>query len=108
MPSAGRFVIDPKKAGETVLVSPNFISALQASETISTAVCTATVFSGTDTNPGAIISGSASFTDPGTVVTQLVTGGVLGCVYEFLCTITTSLGQTLEMSGYLAIVPDLP
>jgi hypothetical protein len=106
MPSAGRFVIDPKKLGETVQLSPNFISSLQASETLSGAVCTATVFSGNDASPQAIISGSPTIN--GTIVNQLVTGGVLGCVYEFLCTVTTTLGQTLQMSGFLAVIPDLP
>jgi hypothetical protein len=104
--TAGRTIYPPKKLAETVQLAPNFISALQASETIATAVCTASVFSGTDPNPAAIISGAAAIN--GTIVTQLVTGGVLGCVYEFLCTVTTSLGQTLGMSGFLAIAPDLP
>ena len=35
------------------------------------------------------------------------TAGVLGVIYELLCIVTTSLGQTLEISAYLAIIPDL-
>jgi hypothetical protein len=31
----------------------------------------------------------------------------LGVTYELLCTITTSASQTLQLSAYLAVVPDL-
>jgi hypothetical protein len=37
----------------------------------------------------------------------LLTGGTLGVVYQLLCTITTSNGQTLVKAGYLAVVPNL-
>jgi hypothetical protein len=43
----------------------------------------------------------------GTVVSQLVTGGVLGTIYEILAAASTSLGQTIELSAYLAVIPDL-
>lgn len=102
-----RVTIPSKFLGDSPIISPwDFISLLKASETISTATVTATVYSGTDASPNAIISGAASFS--GTVVSQKVTGGVLGVIYELLCTITTSLGQTLQMSGYFTINPDLP
>jgi hypothetical protein len=44
----------------------------------------------------------------GTIVDQMVTGGVLGTIYELLAKATTSLGQVLELPGFLAVVPDLP
>ena len=80
-------------------------SDLLGSETISTQTVTATVYSGTDSNPSAIISGSAS--KSGSIVTQLITGGVAGVIYDVTWAITTSGGQTLKKSGYLAVVPDL-
>lgn len=94
-----------KLLGETVILPFDFTSRLAAAETISTKVVTATVYSGTDSSPSSIINGSA--TSSGQIASQSITAGTLGVVYELLCTITTSLGQTLQLSGYLAIVPDL-
>ena len=102
-----RVVLPSKRVGETILLSQfNFLSNLQISETISSATVTCTVYTGVDSSPSAVISGSASIATP--VVSQLVTGGVLGVIYEILCTVVTSLGQTLPLVGYLAIIPDLP
>ena len=93
-----------KLSGETQNLVFDFTSRLAATETISTKVVTATVYSGTDASPSAIISGSA--TSSGQKVTQSVTAGTLGVTYLLLCTITTSLSQTLQLSGYLTIIPN--
>jgi hypothetical protein len=95
----------PKKVGETAPVTFDFTSQMGVSETVSTQVVAATVYSGVDASPSAIISGSASAS--GKVVSQAITAGVSGCVYQLVCTITTSLSQTLQQSSYLAVVPDL-
>lgn len=104
--TSSRIITDSKKSGATVNLVFDFISLLAAAETISTQVTTCTVYTGVDASPSAVISGAAG--SSGTQVTQKVTGGVLGVIYELLCTITTSLGQTLQLSAYLAIIPDLP
>lgn len=101
--SGGRTIFPPKKQGETVILTFDFISQLPAGVTISTQVVSAAVWSGVDANPSAVISGAASAS--GTKVTQKVTAGVAGCVYALLCTITTSDAQTLQMSAYLAVLP---
>ena len=109
---SNRVQIPSKKLGETPILgangnSPfNFISLLAPTETLSTATVTATVYSGLDPSPSSLVSGSASIV--GQQVQQKVTGGVLGVIYELLCTVTTSLGQTLELCGYMAVIPDLP
>jgi hypothetical protein len=92
--------------GETKLVPFNFSSDLASGETISTKAVTATVYSGTDASPSAVISGSA--TSSGAIVTQKVIGQTLGVIYELLCEITTSLGQTLRQVGLLAVIPREP
>lgn len=94
-----------KKVGETANVTFNFAASLAASETISTQTVTATVYSGVDASPSALISGAA--TASGVVVTQKLTLGVSGVIYQLLCSITTSLGQTLQQSSYFAVVPAL-
>jgi hypothetical protein len=100
-----RVVIPSKFLGESPNVKFDFTSSLAPTETISTQVCTATVYSGTDSSPQSIIAGAASAS--GQVVTQRVIGGVVGVIYELKCTITTSLGQTLQLVGYLPVLPDL-
>jgi hypothetical protein len=82
----------------------DFTSLLAVGETLSGATVTATVYTGTDANPAAIVDGAATVTTP--YVKQLITGGVVGCIYMLLCKATTSLGQTLELFGLLAIIPD--
>lgn len=100
---------EPLLDGAVKKVTFDFLGDLAIGETLSTAAVTASVFSGTDASPSSLVSGSASIS--GTVVTQLLSalaGGVLGVVYELLCTVTTSAGQTLKQAGYLSVVPDLP
>jgi hypothetical protein len=104
-----RITLAPKHLSDTCYPSQpfDFISSLQPGETISTQVVAVSVYTGTDSNPSALISGSAAIQNV-TQVWQRLTGGVLGVIYELLCTITTSLGQTLTLSAYLAVIPDLP
>lgn len=85
--------------------SANFISSLQVAETITTASVSASVYSGNDPTPSAILSGSPTIS--GTTISQLVTGGVLGTIYELLYTANTSLAQSIQISAYLAVIPDL-
>lgn len=103
---SGRADLPSKLAGETKVFTFDFSSSLSTGETISTQVVTASVYSGSDAAPSSLISGLA--TASGAVVSQKITGGTLGVIYELLCTITTSLGQTLLLSGYTAVVPEVP
>lgn len=100
-----RVVLEAKRVGETRSYSFDFTSALTTTETISTKSVAATVYSGTDASPSSIISGSASST--GAAVTQKVTGGTSGVIYQLVCTITTSAGQTLQLVAFLAVIPDI-
>lgn len=95
----------PKLVGETFLAKFDFASRLDVGVTISTAVVTCTVYSGTDASPSSMISGADSTS--GTIITQAITGGTLGVVYYLLCTITTSDSQTLLAAGFLAVVPNV-
>lgn len=93
-----------KRAGETRLLAFDFAPLLASGETLSTQSVAATVYTGTDASPSAIISGSASAS--GSVVSQKVTAGTAGNIYNLVCTVTTSAGQTLKLAGVLAILPD--
>jgi len=97
-----RQIIEGKQSGETVTIPFSFLSHLATGETISSASTTATVYSGTDASPSAIISGAASIS--GSTVSQKITAGTEGVTYLLLCSATTSTGQILKISGYLVIV----
>ncbi len=100
-----RIVLDPKQAGETRNVTFDFTSRLAVSETISTKTVTASVYAGTDASASAIVNGSA--TSAGTIVTQSITAGTVGVTYELKCQITTSGNQTLNITAYFVVIPDL-
>ena len=100
-----RIITDPKLAGETKSLVFDFLSQLAVGETISTKAVVATVFSGTDATPSTVINGAAS--SSGSQVTQSVTAGTEGVLYKLVCTITTSLSKTLQLSTFMAVVPDL-
>ncbi len=98
-----KIILEAKRAAETRNEVFDFTSRLAAGETLSTATVTATVYSGTDASPSAVISGSASIS--GAKVTQKITAGTLGVMYLLSCSVTTSAGQTLLLEGILPIVP---
>jgi hypothetical protein len=95
-----------RRAGETVLLPFNFSSELASGETISAQTVTAAVYSGTDANPAALISGAATVS--GAIVTQKVLPLTAGVIYELLCQATTSLGQVLRQVGLFAVIPGEP
>ena len=96
-------VFEGKRAGEIRTLTFDFANLLATAETISTQSVAATVYTGTDA-PSGVISGSASVVN--SIVSQKVTGGTAGNIYNLICTITTSAGQTLKISGLLAILPE--
>lgn len=100
-----RIIFEGKLLGETVTETFDFTSRLAPTETISSAVVTAAVYSGTDASPSSIVSGSTTIS--GQKVTQKITAGTLGVTYKLLCTIVTSTSQTLQLSGFLVIITDL-
>lgn len=101
----GRTVQQPKRQGEVKLYSWDFSSLLATSETISSQSVSASVYSGTDSSPSLIINGAATVS--GNIVSQSITAGVVGVVYQLKCQITTSLSQTLQLVSFLVIEPDI-
>ena len=93
-----------KFAAETKTYAFDFSSLLAVGETISTAVVAASVYSGADASPSSLISGTATIASA--IVTQKITAGTEGVIYELACSVTTSAGQTLRLPGYLAVLPE--
>ena len=95
----------PKPVSSTESYTVDFVDSIPAGDSISTQSVVASVYSGADASPSAIISGSA--TASGTKVTQKVTAGTLGVIYQLTWTVGTTAGLTLKKMGFLAVVPDL-
>lgn len=82
----------------------DFTSAVPTGVTIASATATVSVWSGTDSNPSAMLSGSPSVS--GLQVTQVVTAGVNGVVYVIEVDATGSDGNIYPRSGFLAVTTD--
>lgn len=96
-----RVIFNSKFPGETETVTFNFLSRLGVAETISSALVIVSVSSGVDSSPSLLLNGLASIASP--LVNQSVKGGVLGVIYSLLCQATTSTGQVLQLSAFLAV-----
>lgn len=99
-----RTTFDAKTSSADYPAIFDFASDLTVGETLTTVSTTATVYSGTDAAPAAILFGLPAVS--GKQVVQNTAGGVLGTVYYLFCAATTSLGQVLTRDGYLPIVPE--
>ena len=97
-------IIPSKRPEEKFPVQFQFADQLQFGETISGQVCTCVVFQGEDANPSAVLFGSPTLS--GTVVSQVVQGGVAGVVYVLTCAASGSTGTIYTKGGPLAILSD--
>lgn len=97
----------PTKQATDILFLPfDFISQLEAGETVVSALVTATVILGIDPLPGDLIVGVATIVNQ--AVIQKIEGGLVGVLYNLSCSIVTSNGNTLIMQGKLAVVDTNP
>ena len=78
----------------------DFSTVMASSETISSAVCTVEVVSGTDPTPSTIKVGSPVIS--GQQVAQRISGGLDGVIYRLEMSATTSL------TNVYTIIADLP
>jgi hypothetical protein len=101
-----RVVLSAKKAGESLVIPMDFMGRLGAGEIIKNVATSCSVYSGTDPNPGAMLVGVPAI--GGSIVEQLVRGGVEGVIYKLMYTVTTDTPQSVQLAGYLAVEPDLP
>lgn len=92
---------------QTEIVPVNFDFTLPlGAATISTAVVDVSVLTAdstaADATPNNLKSGSAIIS--GKIVSQKLTGGVVGVTYHLRCTITTSDAQTITKAADIAVI----
>ena len=97
-------ILPTKATGVTQLVQFDFTNQLGTGESLTSGSVGATVYSGVDATPSAIVSGSATVASP--LLEQLVTGGVAGTLYSLVATTNTSAGQILQLQAFLAVQGD--
>lgn len=99
-------VIAAKRKGEIIPVVLDFSPLLHSGETLIEASGSvgATVYSGRDSNPAAILLGLPLYAP--TKITQRVQEGVIGILYRLSASYETSAGRQLSISALLALLPD--
>lgn len=101
----GRVVLSPKKQRDTVVVQMDFGAYIGTGNSISQVGSYQELYAGEDyTNP------SLQITSPqvnGTIVSYVLSGGVIGCIYLLSFFVNDGQLQEAQMSGYLVIVPDI-
>lgn len=94
-----------KAVGETQPYVVNFSDRLQFGETINGAAVSISVFSGTDPSPSSMLSGTTSYDASGNV-TQVLTGGVVGVIYNIVYVVTGTASHNYVKVGQLAVISD--
>jgi len=89
----------PKTPADQEFFAFDYARRLGTGETIASAVWTASVVEGTDGNPSALISGTATVS--GSRVSQKIIGGTADVQYCLVCTATTSRPQILVESAHV-------
>lgn len=80
----------------------DFLSRLSVNETALTAASTIEVLSGVDPTPTAMLSGLPSLA--GSVVTQRLTGGLPGVIYQLSIAVRTSTGAIVINRMAIAVL----
>lgn len=100
-----QLIFDAKGVGETQPYTVNFSDRLQFGETINGAAVSVTVFSGTDASPNSMLSGTATYDAYGNV-TQVLTAGTVGVIYNITYTVTGTGSHNYVKVGQLAVISD--
>jgi len=98
-----QLIFTAKAVGEQQPYIVNFSDRLQFGEVINGAAVVISVFSGTDANPSALLVGTPTYDTNGNV-TQVLTGGVAGVLYNVVYTVTGTSSHNYVKVGQLAVI----
>lgn len=100
----------PKFLSENVLRYADFADELDLGTTVLTGAASASVWSGNDPSPNAIIgtvSVQTNSTGVATVVSVALSGGVVGTIYQVSVTATSSSGRIIIKVASFVVKPGL-
>lgn len=95
-------VIDEKDIAEDDIVGWDFTDMVSPGETIVSAVVTCEVYSGSDPNPSAVLSGSPQIS--GLLILHQVVGGVRGTQYHLRCEVQLSPWGALTQASLMPVM----
>ena len=95
-------VMESKLVDESLSVVVSFLSRLAVGETVQTTAVVASLASGTDATPSAILSGVGTIT--GADVSQRVIGGLAGNIYMLTFSIRTSANNIYINRARVAVL----
>lgn len=99
-------VQDAKYRTETISAIISFANVFSSGEVISgTPAITVSVLSGVDPTPSNMLYEGITITN-GNTIEQRFRLGELGCIYEIVYEVVTSIGNTFSKNFYLAILPN--
>lgn len=97
-----RQVISTKRAVDTQQLVFDFISQMGVTETLVSAVNTISIYSGDD--PGGSLAFIGSASTSGTRATQIISGGVSGCIYQITCRGLTQANRRTFLRSFLVVL----
>lgn len=101
------FVVSPSKFTSAIIpVVIDFSSQLASGEAVTAVTCAATVFSGTDATPSALLSGAVTLAT--NIATQIITGGLSGVIYTLTFSATTNTANRIIIQTYIAVTDSNP
>lgn len=100
-----QIIFPAKSVSELQPYTVNFSDRLQFGEAINGASVVVSVFTGTDASPSSMLSGVASYDASGNI-TQSLTGGISGVVYNIVYICTGTGSHNYVKVGQLAVVSD--
>lgn len=95
----------PKLAGETRIYEFDATPWYDKGMIPLTMDVSAFAYMGTDEFAQDIVDGGATL--KGTMIQQMITGGVVGAIYDVECTVTFTDGQIRQQRAFLAVTKDL-
>lgn len=94
--------LSPKLSTEKISITFDFSNDIGVTDFIVSTSWTASVISGVDATPSAILVGPASNSTH--IANHIIAGGVSGVIYQIDCTATTNLGLIYVLNGEMEII----
>ena len=98
--------VAPKLVGESRLEALDISAALGPADIPQSAAVTVAVYSGVDPSPSSLVGSPTVDTVYNLVYLPLLVGGLAGCLYQLVITLTLATGYNKTFTLFLAVLPD--
>jgi hypothetical protein len=98
-------IFNNKPQDDTRLVTVDFVGRIPPGDYITSVSTWIEMADGVDFTPQALLKGAPVF--DGTEVSQMITAGIIGNIYRLSFIANTARGQSLQLSGFIVVHPDV-